>query len=325
MARNLNLRLLISGISLISLLAAALACGDSPDPDADADPDASAAETPTTTVAETPATADTAAPATTAAGPVASPPAADAPEPARVCGGPGEGFVSGGLVTWLGSANGDSSHISGIFLEQVEECERLRVVLTTAGGAPATVPPLVEVELLPEAGLLRARFDPEVWSTSVTDTLLEGELVERVYVVRGLDGRKFVDVHLLEGVDARAMTGADPSHMIIDFRRNGTPPAARPAVSRFAVVTDPVGGEASYPILARGYARTFEANVLGFIVKEGVAGETYFTSAADYIVTWGEFLLQVEDGPIGEATLNIGEYDAADGAWEGVEVDLVIN
>lgn len=307
----------------MSLSAAALACGESPD------------------AAEAPATADTAAPATTAAdasdtastaeAPVAADTeapattAADPPEPARVCGGPGEGFVSGGLVTWLGSANGDSSHISGIFLEQVEECERLRVVLTTAGGAPATVPPLVEVELLPEAGLLRARFDPEVWSTSVTDTLLEGELVDRVYVVRGLDGRKFVDVHLLEGVDARAMTGADPSHMIIDFRRNGTPLTARPAVSRFAVVTDPVGGEASYPIPARGYARTFEANVLGFIVKEGVAGETYFTSAADYIVTWGEFLLDVEDGPIGEATLNIGEYDAADGAWEGVEVDLVIN
>lgn len=311
-----NLKLLFL---LMPLTAAALACGESSGPAPAPTEAASSTEAPViTTAAETPTTEETPA-ATT------SPPAAEAPGPARVCGGPGDGFVSGGLVTWLGSANGDSSHISGIFLEQVEECERLRVVLTTAGGAPATVPPLVEVELIPEAGLLRARFDPEVWSTSVTDTLLEGDLVDRVYVVRGLDGRKFVDVHLAAGVDARAMTGDDPSHMIIDFRRNGTPLAARPAVSRFAVVTDPVGGEASYPILAIGYARTFEANVLGFVAKEGVAGETYFTSAADYIVTWGEFLLQVEDGPIGEAVLNIGEYDAADGAWEGVEVNLVIN
>ena len=293
-------------------LAALLACGDSP-----ADP--SPAESPTTTapaVAEAPTTSTAAPPPVTRA---------PEPEPEPVCGGPGEGFVSEGLVTWLGSANGDNSHISGIFLERVEECERLRVVLTTAGGAPATVPPLVEVELLPEAGLLRARFDPEVWSTSVTDTLLEGELVDRVYVVRGLDGRKFVDVHLAEGVDARAMTGDDPSHMIIDFRRNGTPLAARPTVSRFTVVTDPVSGETSYPIFVNGYARTFEANVIGFIAKNGVAGETYFTSAADYIDTWGEFLLQVEDGPIGEAVLNVGEYDAADGVWDGVEVELFIN
>lgn len=281
--------------------------------------------------APTAATSATSAATTTEPAPVAvastdrapAAPAATAPPP-PVCGGPGEGFVSEGLVAWLGSANGDASHVSGIFLEQVGECERLRVTLTAAGGTPATALPLAEVELIPEAGRLRARFDPEVWSTAITDTLLEGELVDRVYVVRGLDGRKFVDVHLTEGVDARAMTGDDPSHVLIDFRRNGVPLTARPAVSRFTVVTGPVGGRASYPIAVKGYSRTFEANVVGFVSRDGEAGETYFTSAAGYIETWGEFRLAVEDGPTGEAVLNVGDYDAASGEWEGAAVNLTV-
>lgn len=303
-------------LATTAVLLTALACGQEA-----ADPAPVATTAPETTAASV-APETTAAPATSAATTTQAPP------PAPVCGGPGDGFVSEGLVAWLGSANGDASHVSGIFLEQVEECERLRVTLTAAGGAPATALPLAEVELIPEAGRLRARFDPEVWSTAITDTLLEGELVERVYVVRGLDGRKFVDVHLTEGVDARAMTGDDPSHVLIDFRRNGVPLAARPAVSRFTVVTGPVGGPASYPIAVNGYSRTFEANVVGFVSRNdeaGEAGETYFTSAADYIETWGEFRLAVEDGPTGEAVLNVGDYDAESGEWEGVMINLTVD
>ena len=303
-------------LATTAVLLTALACGQEA-----ADPAPVATTAPETTAASV-APETTAAPATSAATTTQAPP------PAPVCGGPGDGFVSEGLVAWLGSANGDASHVSGIFLEQVEECERLRVTLTAAGGAPATALPLAEVELIPEAGRLRARFDPEVWSTAITDTLLEGELVERVYVVRGLDGRKFVDVHLTEGVDARAMTGDDPSHVLIDFRRNGVPLAARPAVSRFTVVTGPVGGPASYPIAVNGYSRTFEANVVGFVSRNdeaGETGETYFTSAADYIETWGEFRLAVEDGPTGEAVLNVGDYDAESGEWEGVMINLTVD
>ena len=307
---------------LLLMMLLLLACGQeaadpAPETTATAEPSPTAAPVASTDPVE-PAT--TTAPETTAATTTQAP-----PPPAPVCGGPGDGFVSEGLVAWLGSANGDASHVSGIFLEQVEECERLRVTLTAAGGAPATALPLAEVELIPEAGRLRARFDPEVWSTAITDTLLEGELVERVYVVRGLDGRKFVDVHLTEGVDARAMTGDDPSHVLIDFRRNGVPLAARPAVSRFTVVTGPAGGPASYPIAVNGYSRTFEANVVGFVSRNGEAGETFFTSAADYIETWGEFRLAVEEGPTGEAVLNVGDYDAESGEWEGVMINLTVD
>lgn len=308
-------------LATTAVLLTALACGQEA-----ADPAPVA-----TTAAASVAPETTAAPAAAAAPATSAATTTQAPPPAPVCGGPGDGFVSEGLVAWLGSANGDASHVSGIFLEQVEECERLRVTLTAAGGAPATALPLAEVELIPEAGRLRARFDPEVWSTAITDTLLEGELVERVYVVRGLDGRKFVDVHLAAGVDARAMTGDDPSHVLIDFRRNGVPLAARPAVSRFTVVTGPVGGRASYPIAVNGYSRTFEANVVGFVSRNdeagetGETGETYFTSAADYIETWGEFRLAVEDGPTGEAVLNVGDYDAESGEWEGVMIDLMVD
>ena len=308
-------------LATTAVLLTALACGQEAADPAPVATTAAASVAPETTAAS----AAAAAPATSAATTTQAPP------PAPVCGGPGDGFVSEGLVAWLGSANGDASHVSGIFLEQVEECERLRVTLTAAGGAPATALPLAEVELIPEAGRLRARFDPEVWSTAITDTLLEGELVERVYVVRGLDGRKFVDVHLAAGVDARAMTGDDPSHVLIDFRRNGVPLAARPAVSRFTVVTGPVGGRASYPIAVNGYSRTFEANVVGFVSRNdeagetGETGETYFTSAADYIETWGEFRLAVEDGPAGEAVLNVGDYEAESGEWEGVMIDLMVD
>ena len=280
------------------------ACGDSP----------SVPTAPSTTPATLPA------PSTTAA--VVEPAA-----PEQACGGAAEGFVSGGLLTWLGSASGDGQHISQIRLTEIEECEQLRIVLTTSGGSPATDLPLVEVRLL-DSGVLRAAFDPVVWTTSITDSLLEGSLVERVYVVRGMDGRLFVDAHLSRPADAQVADGYNPSHVVINLRPNDLPPPSGPVVSRSVVITGPRERSVTYPVAVTGYARGLKPTVAGFIADEATAGEqaqteASLTQAAGYGATWGEFRLEIEEGPVGAAALIVGELSAQGDFTPGVQLEVI--
>jgi hypothetical protein len=49
-----------------------------------------------------------------------------------------------------------------------------------------------------------------------------------------------------------------------------------------------------------------------------------FTTAADYLVTWGEFRLTLPDGPKGPLELQVGEGDAETGRWVGLSVELEV-
>lgn len=272
------------------------------------------------------------APVSAAAPPAAAstdPPAsgtAAAPEPTSTTAGPlpsCEGdFTSGGALASLGSARGDGVHIAGVSRFRTGDCERLEVYLTAADGSPSSALPPVEVELMADAGLLRMSFDPAVQTASITDASFSGGPFHSVYVVRGLDGRLFVDAHLSRSVEAAAEAG--PSRLTVVLRSTDGHPSSTPAVSSSAVVTSPARHDGvSYPIAVAGYARNFEANVIGFTTgPDGTAGPVYFTSSADYIQTWGEFRLLIEDGPAGLVTLSAGDYDAESGGFHGVQLPL---
>lgn len=264
------------------------------------------------------------APVSTTAPPAAASTAA--PDPTTAAAGPlpscGGEFTSGGVLASLGSAQGDGVHIAGVSHFHTGGCERLEVSLAASDGSPSSALPPVEVELMADAGLLRMSFDPAAQTTSITDASFSGGLFNSVYVVRGLDGRLFVDAHLSRSVEAAAEAG--PSRLTVVLRGADGYPSSRPSASSSTVVTSPAWyDDVSYPITVAGYARNFEANVIGFTTgPDGTAGPVYHTSSADYIQTWGEFRLLIEEGPAGPVTLSAGDYDAESGDFHGVHLPL---
>lgn len=309
MPRHHGLRLLI-----FLILLGGFACGDS---------SSTAVTGPETTRPSTaiPATAAT-VPVTTTAPVTTTPVTTTAPAETTPCGEAQEGFISRGGETELGMAEGSGTHLADIELSEHQGCERLLITLADAGGNPAAGVPPVQAHLDEETGLLRITFDDRVRTTSITDLESSG-LVERVYVVRGLDGRMFVDVHLASFAAARVRAGESPGQLVVDLRPEGGTPARQPAVSQFVVVTRPLAGSVAYPLEVTGYSRTFEANVLGWLVDpQGVETGYVITSAADYIEMWGEFRLRIDEGPDGPAVLMVGDFEPRDGEFKGVTIDL---
>ncbi len=77
-------------------------------------------------------------------------------------------------------------------------------------GAPATEPGGVRAELLRYKSIIRLRLDDLVATTAIADRVVERDLVDRVYVVRSLDGDLYVDIHLGSAVLARASMNSIP-------------------------------------------------------------------------------------------------------------------
>ena len=97
----------------------------------------------------------------------------------------------------------------------------------------------------------------------------------------------------------------------------------QPAQSaRSIVVLEPRAGAAKYPIVIRGYARTFEANVVARLAAGGKVAAQAHGTAADYVTAWGEFELTIPAGPSGDVELFVGEDSAKDGTPVGVTIPL---
>lgn len=242
--------------------------------------------------------------------------------PTTGCEGGVDDYVDAGPIAIVGQASSDAAQISSLTVFEVGVCERFEVALVTEGGAPATSAPRTTAEIFPDSGLVRLRFTGGVTSTAVTESLIESTLVRQAYVVRGLDGSMFVDLHLSESVGARAVELRSPARVAVELRPGGEPVQLGASLGANVVVTDPARRTVEYPILVRGYSRTFEANVMARLSADGSAIDEYFTTAADWTQTWGEFVFEIPTGPGGVLSLFIGEESAEDGTIRGVTLDL---
>ena len=236
-----------------------------------------------------------------------------------------DGALASGL---LNGRQGDAEQVAGLSWTAFEGCERLVVELATAGGAPAIEPGGVRAELIRDQGIIRLRLNDLVTSTAIADRVVERELVDRVYVVRSLDGDLYVDIHLGSAVLARASISRSPAAVIVDLQAGGPELEARPAVSDTAVVVTPTGRSAEYPLLIEGYARTFEATVLLRIRQGNRVEAEEVTSSADYLITWGEswreYRFEVSGGPNGKVDVFVGEDSPEDGTERGAHFTLVV-
>ncbi len=242
--------------------------------------------------------------------------------PTTGCEGGVEDYVDAGPIAIVGQTSSDAAQISSLTVFDVGVCERFEVALVTEGGAPATSAPRTTAEIFPDSGLVRLRFSGGVASTAVTESLIESTLVRQAYVVRGLDGLMFVDLHLSASVGARAIELRNPARVAVELRPGGEPVQVGASLGANVVVTDPARRTVEYPILVRGYSRTFEATVMARLSADGSAIDEYFTTAADWTQTWGEFVLEIPSGPGGDLSLLVGEESAEDGTIRGVTLEL---
>lgn len=225
----------------------------------------------------------------------------------------------------LNNDEGDAESVAGLRWTQYMACEQVVVELATAGGAPATETGGVRAELLRDLGIVRLRLNDRVSTTAIADRVVERELVDRVYVVRSTEGGLYVDIHVGSAVLARASVSNSPAEIIVDLQPGGPPLDSRPLIADAVVVVTRTSGNAAYPLIVGGYARTFEATVV-LRARQGNRLEVEETAiAADYLTTWGEYRFQVSSGPNGKVEYFVGEDSPEDGREVGVSFSLVMN
>jgi hypothetical protein len=228
-----------------------------------------------------------------------------------------EEFVQSGQVARVDQPTSDTRILGRISWQAEGLCERFALDFETDEGAPATTPPSVAVEFLPSGRILRIHLGLE--TTVVADQLVETSLVERLYVVRALDGGMFVDLHLRSPAQARASVRNSPAALNLELQMGIQPFSGLATIGEDVVVVEPApGAETGRSVGVRGYARTFEANVLVIVTSDGETSEST-TQAADWVETWGEFRTTVEL-PVGPSSLFIGEESPEDGSLQGVTV-----
>jgi hypothetical protein len=252
--------------------------------------------------------------------------AADAGEPgaeAAVClrGSP---FVGDGALDVRDAAPADADRVGAIRWEAHEGCERLVIDFLDADGNAARRAGDVTAEVIRDLGVVRLDLRDVEWvEADATDGVFDGPLARRAYAVFSPEGRwVFVDVHLGDAAEAFVATLDDPARVVVDLRPDGgAVPAPAPRESR-VVVLEPRPGDSSYPLTVSGYARTFEANVVVRLERDGEDAYDDFTTATAWVDAWGHYTFTIEDGPTGPVTLHVGEHSARDGTWEGVAVEL---
>lgn len=246
--------------------------------------------------------------------------AADPADPICLQSGP---FVADGAVPLRAPSGWGAAEISGFRWEGHDGCERFVIDLEAGDQAADSVGPAT-VELLRQQGVVRVTL-PGVRRVAqeATEHAFDGSLARGAYAVWAPDGRStYVDVHLAAPAEASAAVLEDPARIVVDLRSGGEAMAGPPLAGSRVVVLQPQAGEASYPLQVVGYARTFESNVVARLQQDGRTVREVFTTATAWMEAWGHFSLTLESGPIGAVELQVGEYSARDGTWEGVTVEL---
>ncbi len=216
----------------------------------------------------------------------------------------------------------DADMIGLISWTAEEACETFSFSFETSEGAPATTPPNVSVAYVDDAPIIRVSLDTD--ETVITDQLVETPMVDRLYVVKAIDGGMFIDIHLAAPAQARVTVESSPARLILDLQPGIVDYPTRAALSALTVVVSPSDiSTGSSPVSIRGYARTFESNVLLIATAGGEVVAEDFTTAADSESTWGEFRTNIVLPP-GEVSLFVGEEDQEHGGLEGVTISLTV-
>ena len=257
---------------------------------------------------------------TTSAAPTTTAPPADSP-----CLVGERPFSSSGVVSAFGGATGDAAQVSGLRAGTHPGCERVVVDLLTVDGAPAGSIGLVGVEYNETVGIVRINLPASITKTAVADSLFDGELVERAYVVRTEGGQLAIDIHVVAGaaVALRAFEVDAPSRVVVDVRPQEDAEPVRGATTASAIViVDPAAGPTVSPLVVTGYART---------VRQDVSGRIHETRDTDPIneqsspirggnEVWHEFTISFPPLPEAQLELFVGTGSGNAGIWMPIDL-----
>lgn len=240
-----------------------------------------------------------------------------------VAGCPDEGeFVEDGTIASFDQDQSDSSVIGQISWTADEACETFTFSFVTSEGAPATTPPTVAAAYVEGVPVIRVAVDAD--QTIITDQLVETGLIDRLYVVRSLEGGSFIDLHLAAPAQARLHIDGSPATVTLDLQPGIVEyPTAATASDIVVVVTPLDTGVVTPTIEVTGYARTFESNVMIIATAGDQLVAEMNTTAAGGLETWGEFRARIVLPP-GEVSLFVGDENAEDGGLEGVTISLTV-
>ncbi|MEX2133621.1 MAG: Gmad2 immunoglobulin-like domain-containing protein [Acidimicrobiia bacterium] len=231
-------------------------------------------------------------------------------------------FVASGQIDRITQPSSDSRTLGLVSRQVVDACERFGFDFDTAENAPATTPPSVTASFLEGERVIRISLGID--RTVITDQLVETRLVDRMFVVRALDGSIFVDLHLNEKANARVSLSNSPARLTIELHPASGEIGPAPSVSsRIVLLTPAVGATVGEEVEITGYARTAEANVLVVAARAEDVLVEESTTAADWVETWGEFATTVTLPP-GTIDLFVGEESPADGSLQGVTLRLTV-
>ncbi|REK40372.1 MAG: hypothetical protein DWQ20_01945 [Actinobacteria bacterium] len=265
------------------------------------------------TTTSAPATTTTTAPSTSTTTSTATP-TIGCPQDAE--------FVASGQIDRITQPSSDSRTLGLVSRQVFDGCERFGFYFDTAEGAPATTPPSTTARFLDGERIIRITL--EIDSTVITDQLIETRLVDRIYVVRGLDGAMFVDLHLREKANARIAVSNSPARLTLELNPGSGDIGPPPALSdRTVLVVPPDEATVDGEFEVAGYARVFEASVLIVATRGNEVIFSQATPAADWTETWGEFETEVTLAP-GAVNLFVGEQSPQDGSLQGVTLNLTI-
>ncbi len=236
-------------------------------------------------------------------------------------------FGGDGLIAALGADEGDATSISQIRWDPSASCERVTVVFGTASGAPATTLGPSAVSVISYAGIVRAALPVEVDVSAIADILLEGSLVDSVFVVRDEDGSIFVDVHGAEEIpiEARAFTTTSPATLVIDITRADT--TATPVgvtTTDDVVVISPTPGPAPYPIVVDAYVEPGLLAVHVQLIASDIVVVSRSVSVGGYGDTWQSLSSTIEEGPSGTTVLFVGTLDSNEKPGSGAFVSVTM-
>jgi len=234
-------------------------------------------------------------------------------------------FVDSGLAAAVGEDVGDAAQIEEIRLDQAGTCERVTIAFTNGSGAPATSIGPTGITVLDFAGVVRIVTAPEITTTAIADTLLEGGLVYSATVVRDEAGSLAIDIRGTEGTPllARAFTTPSPAALVIDIATSGdlSEPAGTSA-SAPAVVVAPGPGPNLYPLAVEGYAAPGLHSIRVQLGTEDSTDVDLAVALDGDIDAWQAFRVSIVDGPSGAAILFVGTADSNDQPLDGAVVSL---
>jgi hypothetical protein len=237
---------------------------------------------------------------------------------------PGEGeFEEGGGIADLDGSGSDSARLGRVSWETSDRCETFNFDFETSEGAPATTTPDVRVDHLESFQVIRISIDVE--SSVVIDQIVETGLVDRLYVVRALDGGMFVDLHLAAPAAARATALTSPARLSLELRPGFVPIEGSPTHGGEVVLVSPTADAEIAPSTElRGYARTTEGSLLIMVTQAGTLVAETSTAVADATGAWGEFQVELTLPP-GEVSVFAGERNPDDDGLDGLTVDFSVS